>query len=191
MKFPKCLEKRNRKNIQEKFLLFFNYMFARHKPYSQWLPEDEYPDFSQIRTNQSFNWSVFSTPIWTRFNNQRQYLKDHGVIGYKVKTIRNTSKYDPQFDDDTFLLKHKPDENNYSHCELYLNKKITHSQKRKIRITFKNECIKSYKPLENPPKKRKIIFGYILMYFHRLIFNTVVLFKNFRLNKTRTIKIND
>ncbi len=179
MKFPKCLEQRNRKVIQEKFILFFNFMFARHKPYSQWLPDDEYPEFSQIRTDQSFNWSVFSTPIWTRFNNQKQYLRDYGVIGYKVRTIKCTSKYDNQFEDETLLLKHKPDKNNYSHCELYLNKEITRKQKRDLRYTLKNECIKSYKPLENPPSKRKIIYGYFVMYLHRLIFHIVVLFKKF------------
>ncbi len=166
MEFPKCLLHNDRKTYPPEFILSFNYMFARC-PLCDWKEGEDYPDFARIRSSQSFNWSVFSIPEWTRFNDKKEYKANYGIIGYKVKTIRNTNLINAKFENGTFSLIHKPITNNYSHCELIQLKNVTPKDKREIRMTFKHNCIIPILPSTN----RSIFqtfFDYLRMYLHRV-----------------------
>lgn len=169
MNFPENLKWGDQKIYPEHKISKKNYMYARHKPGSDWKDGDEYPDFSKIRSNQSFNWSAFSIPIWVRFNDREEYLKEYGVIGYSVETIRN-------FHDDVLVsttspygVKHYPLKSNYSHCEMYESKTlITKAEKREFRLKIKHNCIKNLKPYEQR-RKTQILLDYVKMYWHRLL----------------------
>lgn len=143
-------------------------MFARC-PGTEWHEGEDYPDFAYIRSRQSFNWSVFSIPIWTRFTDTKEYRKCYGVIGYKVDTIRGTHLINPIFENNTFDLCHKPIENNYSHCELSQLKTVPHKLKREIRMTFKHNCIRSIYPSKDPTRTQ-LFLDVVRMYFHRFNF---------------------
>ncbi len=143
-------------------------MFARCSG-TEWHAGEDYPDFAHIRSSQSFNWSVFSIPIWTRFTDTKEYRKGYGVIGYKVDTIRGTHLINHIFENNTFDLCHKPIENNYSHCELSQLKTVPQKLKREIRMTFKHNCIRSIYPLKDPTSTQ-IFLDFVRMYFHRSIF---------------------
>jgi hypothetical protein len=169
MNFPKCLNWGGRKIFPEYKIISKHYMYARHKPGSDWKEEDEYPDFSKIRSTQSFNWSAFSIPIWTRFNDRKEYNADYGVIGYSVKTIRFTSKFDPQVADGIFEVKHKPDEFNYSHCELYEVSNLSNkTEKRAFRMALVHRCSKELRPYATK-NTFDIWMDYIKMYWHRFL----------------------
>ena len=122
-------------------------MYSRHKPNIQWKPEADYPEFNQIKADQSFNWSAFSIPIWTRFNDKMEFLKDYGIIGIKVETIyRSSRKFIQNVNP---ILFHKLLETNYSHCEMNpecvpKNKK----KRREFRMMFKHNAIVYLKPFD-------------------------------------------
>ena len=146
MDFPNCLVHNGRKIYPSALILSFNFMFARC-PMTDWVEGEDFPDFEKIKSNQSFNWSAFSIPIWARFTNLRVYKSDYGIIGYNVRTIRKTGTLNPKFENDTFKLEHKPIENNYSHCELVQLKAVAKKDKRELRMTFKHNCITPILPL--------------------------------------------
>ena len=168
MEHPECLLQKGRKVYSPHFILSFNYMFARC-PRNDWESGEDYPNFGQIRSDQSFNWSVFSIPLWTRFTDAQEYRDGYGVIGYKVKTIRETHIINPVFENDTFNILHKPLLNNYSHCELAQLKEVTKKQKRDLRMTFKHKCIRPLYPLKDR-SKTQLMFDYSRMYLHRFVF---------------------
>ena len=140
-------------------------MYARH-PESFWNQQaGEYLAFEKIRSDQSFNWSAFSIPIWVRFNDRKVYQENYIVVGYYVNTIRNTHKLKPELPPNSYGLKHDPIENNYSHCELYPDK-IEKKWKRAYRITLKHK----FKIIINSHSNRSTLrmgLDYSTMYFHR------------------------
>jgi hypothetical protein len=149
MDFPSELYQKDRKKLPLHRIKFRNFMYSRHKPDSQWQRGDDYPDFNQIKADQSLNWSAFSIPIWVRFNNQREYLYDYGVVGYPVKAILNIS--DETNKKKLVSLKHEPDPNNYSHCEITpaLGPEMDKATKRLLRLRLKQNCKVFYKPDES------------------------------------------
>jgi len=167
MRFPRCLETKGRTPYPEHKINLKNYMYARHKPGYDWNPDEEFPDFSKISSYQSFNWSAFSIPVWVRFNDQKEYKKDYGVIGYSVNTIRNIHIIDKTLPLNSYGIKHKPEEFNFSHSELYpLN--ITKKHKRIYRLNLKHKCQKKILPYSNVSRLR-IFFDYFIMLKHRLL----------------------
>lgn len=142
-------------------------MFSRHKPGAEWKQGEDYPDFNTIKADQSFNWSAYSIPIWTRFNDQKIYYADYGVMAYSVKTILFIKKRLNQHED-YFKLDHKPVDYNYSHCELLgdISDK-NKTERREIRMIFKHNCMVKFMPFEQ--------MGYslpwkeiLMMYLHRI-----------------------
>lgn len=167
MKFPKPLLQYNKPTFSASKIHHLTNLYARHKPGSQWKEGDEYPDFDQIRSNQSFNWSAFSLPIWTRFNNRKEYLMDYGVVGYSVYTIKNIHKLDPTIPKSMFGINHKPEPNNYSHCELICKTNVK-SHKRAFRMNLKHRCKIHYLPYQKN-NFNKNIKDYFIMILHRFI----------------------
>lgn len=166
MKFPKYLIHNGRQTYSSNLILSYNFMYARF-PLAEWKEGDAFPDFARIRSAQSFNWSSFSIPEWTRFNDKKEYKSGYGVIGYSVKTIKKTNLINPKFDNNTFSLIHKPITFNYSHCELVQLKEVTKKNKREIRMTFKHKCIIPIPPGKNRSRLQTLL-DYLKMYSHRL-----------------------
>jgi hypothetical protein len=167
MNFPKCLLHKGRITYPSTLIFSFNFMFMRC-PRSDWEEGDDYPEFSKIKPEQSFNWSVFSLPLWARFTDMMEYKDGYGVIGYKVKTIREPNKINQRFERNLLSLNHKPIENNYSHCELFTNKKLEKKDRRDLRMTFKHNCIRPILPSMDR-SKIQLLYDYMRMYSHRAI----------------------
>jgi len=167
MKFPKSLLQNNKPTLSESKIHSFTNLYARHKPGTQWKEGEEYPDFNQIRSNQSFNWSAFSLPIWTRFNDRKEYLMDYGIVGYSVYTVKNIHKLDQTIPENLFGISHKPDPNNYSHCELYCKTNVR-SYKRAFRMKLKHRCKIHYFPNQKV-NSSKLFKNYVIMLSHRLL----------------------
>ena len=172
MQFPECLKRKGRKTLPEKKINNKNLMYARHKPGVQWKIGDEFPDFKQIRSDQSFNWSAFSIPVWARFNERQEFFYNYGVMGYSVHTIRNAHLYkqeNEQIPEKAFGITHKPLENNYSHCEIFPINAQTKIEKRSfryylVRINSKRKILpKQY------VKKKKNFVEFFIMMGHRII----------------------
>ena len=182
MKFPVTLLQNIRKAHTQDKIKPVRLMFARHKPGDDWKVGDPYPNFSRIKSNQSFNWSAYSIPIWTRFTDKKEYRKNHGVVGYRVGTIRFTSKFNKDFSDYTFDVKHKPFRYNYSHCELVVNKNLNKAQKRSIRMTLVHNCVVSIYPNTEPTNLQNCI-NYLRMLIHRflILFDIAAVFNHFKL----------
>ena len=168
MTFPKSLIKGNRREFPEDKISTKNLMYARHKPGYDWNEGDDYPDLSKIKIDQSFNWSAYSLPCWARFNPNKVYQSEYGVVGYSVNKIRN-----PINDLGESILvvnpnvNHKPEDNNYSHCELVLESPITKSLKREYRTALKHRSVVYLRPHQKPSK---ILFiDYLKMYWHKLL----------------------
>jgi hypothetical protein len=175
MNFPGFfLNKGKLSELPEKSILDSHFMYVRHKPGHDWNREDGLPDFSKIKIGtdknerQSMNWNIFSIPIWARFNDKKDYNADYAVIAYSVDVIRHTSKFDTNFDDLSLSIIHDPIENNYSHCELIMNKKLSKSQKREIRMTLKHNHFIALLPGQEQ-SKLEIIKEIINMYFIRFV----------------------
>lgn len=144
-------------------------MYCRHKPGSDWKVDDEYPDFSKIKSDQSLNWSSFSKSFWVRYNDNKNYLEEYGVIGYSVNTILNTHKKDSRISQGIFGIKHKSCVNNYSHCELYPKQaNLPKSTKQAFRLALKINCIKALKPGQKVSSSMKIIQSVCILW-HRII----------------------
>jgi len=168
MKFPNCLVKGNRSTLPQEKIKDLNYMYARHKPGVQWKEGDDFPDFATIRSKQSFNWSAYSIPVWTRFKNKKEYLNNYGVAGYSVNTIRNSGLINTLFENNTFSILHSPLDYNYSHCELNQLKDIPHKNKREIRYTFAVNCIRPIRP-DQQIKLSRTLIDRLIMYYHRFL----------------------
>jgi hypothetical protein len=121
MLFPNSLLLKKRKTFDEKDILPEHFMYMRHKPGHDWKVGDEFPTYEKINMDQSFNWNVYSIPVWTRFNDQKVYSPEHGIMAYSVGTIKNISEYSADLPPNIVGIKHVPLEFNYSHCELYPN----------------------------------------------------------------------
>jgi hypothetical protein len=167
MQFPKCLIKNNRKDLPENKIKNKHYLFARHKPGREWLIGDEYPDFTKIKSDQSFNWSAFSIPIWVRFNDQMTYLDGYGVVGYSVFTIRKAHKINTGLPENMYGVKHNSLVFNYSHCTLYpIN--ASNQTKRDFRMSLKHKCQKKIYPNSNRPWFKNT-FDRLIMFYHRIL----------------------
>jgi hypothetical protein len=171
MKFPSFfLEQKKRPILEGDIFKDFHFMYARHKPGHDWNIEEGIPDFSKIKLkDQSFNWSIYSIPIWTRFNDKKEYLDNYAVVGFSVDTICHTSLWSTEFKDSTLGLEHKPIELNYSHCQLKLNiQNLSNFEKRNLRVILKN---KSYVPLypRESQSSYKILFDIIKMIISRYV----------------------
>ena len=167
MDFPKYLLQNGRITYPSNLIFSFNFMFMRC-PKIDWEEGDEYPDFSKIRSKQSFNWSAFSIPLWARFTDKMEYRAGYGVIGYKVRTIRKANSVNPILENGLFNIKHQPIETNYSHCELFTTKELGRKEGRDLRMTFKHNCIRPILPSMNRSKIH-IFYDYMMMYSHRSI----------------------
>ena len=158
-----------REIIREEKLHLRNFMYARHKPNVDWKVGEEYPDFSKIRSQQSFNWSAFSLPVWVRFNNNKEYQSGYGVIGYSVNTIKNIHLINKDIPENLFCLHHVPENNNYSHCELYPPNKVSKKDGREFRMMLKHNCQKHILP-ERKVTWVKILMDFPVMWYHRFLF---------------------
>lgn len=118
MRFPFLLKRYGRRKFDERFIDAESHAYTRHKPGHDWKEGDDFPDFSKIKVDQSMNWSAFSLAIWTRFDGKGDYLKDYGVVSYRIDAIKNSVKYCDQFDRNPYKIIHCPENINYSHCQL-------------------------------------------------------------------------
>ncbi len=168
MRFPKSLYQNGRETLGEEKILPITYMFARHKPRVDWVIGEDFPDFTKLKSDQSFNWSPFSLPIWARFNNQKVYFKDYGVMGYSVKKIKNAHLIDNNIPADIFRIHHQPDPNNYSHCELYQTNRPTTKEKRAWRMMLVHNGKTHILP-ERRCYWVKILIDYSIMWYHCLL----------------------
>ena len=157
MKYPTALLKRGRCKFNKEKIKPFNYLYTRHKPSSDWNETYGLPDFTKIKTNQSFNWCTFSIPIWTRFNDKKIYLSDHAVAAFSVKTIRESYKNSSIIPSQAFDIEHKPIETNYSHCELTSLINLNRTQRREIRMSFRHKCYVPLRPHETQNKILRIV----------------------------------
>ncbi|RLD56920.1 MAG: hypothetical protein DRJ05_10530 [Bacteroidetes bacterium] len=167
MKFPKALLTGNRSAKPKHRINSKNYMYARHVPSHDWDMSEGYPDITKIKADQSFNWSAYSIPIWTRFNDVKKYREDTGIAGYSVKTIKNTNAINSKFKNNILELEHLPRENNYSHCQLSGLKTFTKPERLAIRVTFKHNWRIEVKPNVNI-NTRKLFLDILKMYIHRI-----------------------
>lgn len=147
MNFPKSLYQRDRQKLNDKKIKNHHYLYMRNKPGYSWKVEDGIPDFNTIKVDQSFNWCLFSIPIWARFNDKKEYLENYAVTGIKTKTIRLTKEINNKFENFSWTAEHLPIENNYSHCQLKkLNEKLTKDKIRELRLTLKHKSKIYFKP---------------------------------------------
>jgi hypothetical protein len=158
MAFPRMLLQRNRNPLERELIKNHHYMFMRNKPGLNWDNNACLPDFTTIRSDQSFNWCKYSLPHWTRFNDKKEYLDDYAVVGLYVNTIRKTSLYCNKYIDGIFKIYHIPQEFNYSHCEIaFTQDNLNKPQKREIRMTLKHKAKTYLKPFQKPNYIFKII----------------------------------
>ncbi len=162
MNFPKGLLANSRAEYPEDFILGFHQVFSRFKPGTQWQLGEEFPNFESIRSDQSFNWCVFSEPYWVRFNDTKAYLEDYGVIGFCVKSIRIAHELNEKIKIEQYSIIHRPIETNYSHCELTRisrNADSTPSKAdfREFRIYLKNNCSRKLLPNREVSRLERII----------------------------------
>jgi hypothetical protein len=142
-------------------------MYARHKPGYDWKDGDDYPDYTKIKPTQSFNWSAFSIPVWTRFNDRKEYLSDYGIMGYSVNSIRNAHHFSRILPEKAFGLRHIPLEYNYSHCETYFNTAINDNiNRREFRYILKTAWEVKIFPYSNV-NKLNTLFELLFMIKHR------------------------
>ena len=141
MNYPRCLYQRNRKKLDDSQIKNNHYLFMRNKPGFSWDIEENIPDFSQISSNQSFNWCRYSIPQWVRFNEKKKYLIDYAIVGIKSKVIRYSKKHDNNLENFIYNVTHVPLDFNYSHCELFQKKEIISKlEKRAFRMILKFNC---------------------------------------------------
>jgi hypothetical protein len=145
-----------------------NNMYARHKPDVQWKEGDDFPDFNQIRAYQSFNWSAFSLPLWVRFNDEKEYLKDYGIVSFSVRTILLNSTQNSLQTKNPYNLVHQKIPNNYSHCELIETTKLDKAKKRELRLSLKHNAKVICMPKAQLVKSNSII-EHVKMLGHCLI----------------------
>lgn len=171
MNFPPSLIQNNRPQFPKAKILLSHFVYARHKPGHDWLVKENIPDFEKIKIpknleesqkgkGQSFNWNLFSIPIWARFDDTKLYKEGYAIVAFSVFSIRRTaelieknSNTNPQFGNETLDIEHAPLENNYSHCNLTINLELNPTERRAIRMTLKHN---SYVPLL-PNQKRNVV----------------------------------
>ena len=166
MKFPKLLFQNKRKIRSSECIRNWNYLYTRHKPSTNWNKDENLPDFSQIKLDQSLNWCNYSIPAWVRFNDGGDYLSDYAVAGFKADTIRNEHLKSESFPKRVLHVNHKPIEMNYSHCELLCIEKLSKSKRRELRMSLRHNCIVPLLPGEEF-QLQKYPFEIIKMYFRR------------------------
>lgn len=169
MKFPKSLYLKNRQTFPEHKIHVKNRMYARHKLGYDWKNGDEFPIYSKIKVDQSFNWSAYSIPYWTRFNDRKDYLLNYGIMSYSVNTIRNIHAIQTELNERTLGLKHDPTPNNYSHCVIYPdNVELTKITKRYIRYALTHSWEKKIEP-NKKFTRLYVILEHLIMFKHRIL----------------------
>lgn len=168
MKYPSSLLQENKKKLEPNRIRNWNYLYTRHKPSSDWNEEEGLPDFTKIKIDQSFNWCNFSIPLWTRFNDRKEYLSEYAVAGFQVKTIRFEHIKNSPFTTQVVDVEHIPEPTNYSHCQLIPKRKLTKTEKRELRATLRHNCIVPLKPNQTQSSIHRI-FDIIVMLFRRLL----------------------
>lgn len=171
MKFPPSLMSNDRPTLQESKILLSHFLYSRHRPGHDWNSTENIPDFTKIKIpesinesekglGQSFNWNIYSIPVWTRFDDQQNYLENYAVVGYSVKSIRrtgdvlvNNSQSGIVLENGVLEVKHSPNKYNHSHCHLALGKLLNKSERREVRMAIKHS---SFVPLY-PGQARNII----------------------------------
>ena len=131
MEYPDALYSNNRPVLPKEEILDDQYLFQRCKPGYGWIEKEGLPDYTKIQIDpknektQSYNWERFSKPHWVRFNLSEKYLIEYAVVGFLPLNIRNLHEYYPMYKEyDPWVIKsildveHKPEEINYSHCQL-------------------------------------------------------------------------
>lgn len=167
MNFPIILKRRNKPTLPDIRIHRKNYMYARHKPGSEWKIGDDYPDFSKIKSDQSFNWSAYSIPAWVRFTENRELKNDYGVLGYSVNTIKGLTTKNNNLCN-LYDLTHKPLEYNYSHCELKEKIPVNRPLKREWRMNLVHGCCRYLYPYQKSYAIFRLL-NHFTMYFHRFI----------------------
>ena len=148
MRYPNALFQRGRKRLPKERIRVRDFVYARHKPSTDWDHRNGLPDFSRIKIDQSFNWCDFSIPIWTRFNDEREYLSDYAVAAFGVKTIRESHKKCTLFDSQVLDVEHIPFPHNYSHCALIALKALSKKERRELRMALRHGCRVPLRPNE-------------------------------------------
>lgn len=180
MRFPLCLKRNDRSAFAEDKILKNHYLYAYHIPGHDWNDKMKLPDYTKIKMDQSFFWCAFSIPIWARFkieNAKIIYKENHAVVAYKVKTIRYTKEINPNFENFTLTVIHKPEDFNYSHCELKQKRELKRKERREIRMTLKHQSKVPLKPWQKQNKIR-IFFSKLRMFLYKIsvYFVTRILF---------------
>lgn len=165
MIFPNQLKPEHIKFLRNRKISIYHIMYWRCKPGSVWQQNSEVPDFLQIRSDQSFNWSAYSIPLWARFNDKMEFLKDYGIVGFRVSSIVSRPKLFRQ-KRKAFKINHQPLPTNFSHCELDSNG-LTTIEKRNARYFLGNCAIVYLKP-DSQPSSCLQKFWKVKMYAHRI-----------------------
>ena len=162
MEYPQELYSNGRETLHEDQILDSHKLYQRHKPGYDWKESEGLPDFTKIKidpkekkNNQSYNWEIFSSPAWARFNEKKEYQKEYAVVSYSAGTIRHIERYDDLnlLEPDLLGVEHAPNEINYSHCQLYCTEKFANSdnlkgKKRAARLAMKHGANTILKPFE-------------------------------------------
>ncbi len=174
MEFPEKLFKNNRKQYSEKAIMNRHCMFARHKGVAEWDDNDDFPAFYKIKADQSFNWNVFSIPVWVRFagSDELVFKENYGIVSYNVKGIREKKKF-KDVEKKYFNLLHMPVDKNYSHCQLESASFTDKEERRGIRMTLKHCCEVIVKPNEAYNKKL-IKYDLIKMKFEQILMKFIL-----------------
>lgn len=139
MKFPKALLSKERPYLKVTVFNPKTKIFIRIKPNSsQWNSQENIPYYEQIRSEQSSNWDLLSIPIWTRFNDQKEYKSEYAVIGFYIQCVQNLKD---EKHSANWQIQHAKLPNNYSHCDLTLTQCPDRIGKRAMKMKLKHSAI--------------------------------------------------
>jgi hypothetical protein len=166
MKYPLLLYKFGRRNLSDKSIKDYHYMFMRNKPNHGWDVAEGVPDFTTIKPDQSFNWCRFSLPVWVRFDDKKMYRRNYAVVAIYMNSVRHSQGIDQRFPDYSHNIKHKALPANYSHCEL-VEKKLDKPTRRALRMTLRHRSQVCLLP-EELPGLLMIIRYWLNMFVYKL-----------------------
>lgn len=158
MNFPRSLRKNISKTYDARFFLPWQSVYIRHKPGDGWDIQNSLPDYSRIKIDkrQSCNWSIFSIPVWARFDDNVEYKRNYAVIRYSIKDISARYNLVSDIAESLIYVVHQPLDSNCSHCELVLLRKLTPSERRQLRILITQNCTVCLIPEAEPTQFQMI-----------------------------------
>lgn len=165
--YPLLLYRWNRGVVNSDKMLNGHYMYTRHKGGShkdaEWPESDEYPDFNQIKSHQSANWSALSLSHWVRYLPSKKYSIDHGVVGYRLADLYERFENEPMQPRPIFI--HNPVKINYSHCEWVgaYTEGLSKAERRQIRMHFKHSAKVFVTPNQVVSIRAKVVSFCIMM----------------------------